>query len=416
MRKTEALKVFLFDCWSQCLEMLVLPPTTLRLVGVEFLTSMIRLLTEKILSNENSSCAFQRRAAQCLLTLCGALKMFADELSNTVLNIILNGLCSWITQETSTMIRALLYTSTLFVMKIMKEKKTAPSSHSSFALIIDALCKDGQSATDVGKMVALYLLGEIIRWNVSKGLGGVVPTALKSETKQGKVKLPGEMQSTFEEATKILTQNTSTSYRTSATKTPTKSSMFNIPSAATFHMLKNEVDKSILPGLLLERNTEVVHKTQTALMTYLQSKGFLKNIISSLSLSDDEYLIRLFSSRPNASNFRCLLVYEAKMFMLTRLAKSGAMATQLLLGANVLQRLADMKVFDGVYNLENESSVPAQFDYTYVMASDPLSELAVPSKVQSMEILLSSVLTLFQSMVLGSKSEPLLQGVSFHIF
>ena len=162
----------LFDCWKQCLEVLILSPESLKLAGVDFVTSILRLIVDKVVNTQRSSESFTRLAAETTMTLCGVLNVFKEELSETMLNLILNYLCSWTADEASAKVRSLLYPSILTILKMIKDQKKKVANRSGFAMLVEGLCKDTLHSNDVGKMLSMYLLGEIIHWSLVSGLGG----------------------------------------------------------------------------------------------------------------------------------------------------------------------------------------------------------------------------------------------------
>ena len=199
----------MFDGWKQCLEILLLNPAALKLAGVDFVTSILRLILDKVRTTQGPSEYFLRLGAETTLTLCSVMRKLQTELKAPPLNVILNHLCSWVPDEQHAVVRTYLYASIHYVVDMIRELEGATTNQSAFAQIIDHLCRDVAQASDFGRLQAMYLMGEIIRWTHSRNLGGYevsrlpsagTPTASKSmlrgrtespSTTQGKGLIPG---------------------------------------------------------------------------------------------------------------------------------------------------------------------------------------------------------------------------------
>jgi hypothetical protein len=367
---------------------------------MEYVAGMTQLLTEKAVTGAASSDVFQRLVAETTMTMCAVLNVFQDDISGITLGVIIRHLCTWVAKDDSASTRSFLYTSLLYLMNFTRDKKVDGSIHSSFALLIDSLCKDAQKASDIGKIQSMYLLGQIIRWNMSKGLGGIVPLAIKEmEEELGAKKLKQGIGLGKSFNTSRATQFADQSFgNVSGVLTDGFDSSASISSPLNKSVV-NGTDRSVLTGLAIARTSHLMHSTEAALTSYLHSRGFVKNVVLSLSGEDDAQLVHLFSPYPGNTHLRAMIIHEAKMFMLCRFASSGSVATQLLLDSSLMRSLLDMQVFYSGLNLEAEQQHLSRRSFNRSTFNKTNQMKMLPTKLERLDDIFTNVLMLFHAMI-----------------
>lgn len=433
MRQKEASKLILFECWKQCLEVLLVTPSTLKLAGMDFVTSVLRLIVDKVTNTEGATDVFLRIAGEAVLTLCGVLNTFKEELSESMLNLILTYLCTWTSTESTVAVRVLLYPSILNIVGIMKEQNKSITSRNNFAVIVDALCKDCLLSADTGKISSLYLLGEIIHWSMRSGYGGRVPYSNISQPLLGSKALPS---TAFSSKSVMLRKDESfieTEYDdigggdTSASmrwqdisvispveRTPRFLGSPN-PSNTTRKLeltFTDQLNSTVLPmdvrdkqyiapgdwkvtakddsyiGFQQKDSSSCVKQAsfpaekfdgfrqspslaaKTTVMSYMQAKGLIRHLIAGIKQEDDLGLHDLFSSVSGSTHLRALLIFNAKMHLFSRFARTGGESALMLLEDNIIPHLAEMSALKMatrlnlwnpiVDNLEGGSSLEAK--------------------------------------------------------
>jgi hypothetical protein len=174
-------------------------------------------------------------------------------------------------------------------------------------------------------------------------------------------------------------------------------------------------------GSVAEGNMGSNFATQSTVMDYMHNKGLLRHLIEALPLGDDQSLMELFSKTPGTVHMRSLLIFEAKMFMLSRFAKTGVGATMILLEDNLILKLADMRVFKLGGYLNGQSPLD-ECEMSMMMerpaSAEPTIALTVAQQTSQMESLITAVLGLFHSMVSSApkNSDVVAQASVFQIY
>jgi len=378
--KKEFNKLIIFDGWRQCLEILVLSDSTLEFAGMDFVTSMLRVLLIKI-SNANTPTEYIRRyAAETTVTLCAVMNTLDQVVNSTTLNVILDYVCKWVNTESSPKIRAILYACVLYIVgKFKLTSSTSAISGTSFSLIAENLCKDSCQAHEVGRIQAMYLMGEIIRISSHRGLGGV---SAKS----------GNMNQTSKLNDSRSSQQQSSSL--SFVKEGSNSSFKGSPA-----------------GVFSDGSQS------SSIMNVMFSKGFLSNLVDALTIVDDQDLVTLFSGSPDQTSLKPLYVFGAKIALFCRFAATGSRATSALLNANLVYKMSDMKIFQTHVYQKDGGEEPFMHASTDE-AMDQGQDSGAPTLMQILEALFSGCLKVLHFMVDSSpKSLMLFEQVKvyFHV-
>jgi len=309
-----------------------------------------------------------------VLTLSAVMGTFKKEVNSTTLNVILGFVCKWIADEQSPRVRATLYASILHIVKMFSDANQAgKASVNSFALILDHLCKDCCQAPEIGKMEAMYLMGEIICLTTARGLGGedkintdLTRSGHESKMSHNQTKMPSNLNESMNR--NIYGEKNASFYSQTAANSPLSGGRSSL---------------DYLPG-------------HSNIMTYMYAKGFLGNLVDVIKAIDDADLVQLFTSQVMYQHMKSFYVFEAKMTLLTRFAATGQKAVLLLMDVNIVHKLCDMRVFE-VRCFQEDVLVPKSSSMNETISL--MSSQGIPSRKTIMENLFSNALKLFHVMV-----------------
>jgi hypothetical protein len=428
-RCKEASKIIVFDGWRQCLEILVLTPSIVKFAGVDFVTSILRVLLIKIVDTNSPSEYFSRLGAETVLTLCAVMATFKNEVNSTTLNVILAFICKWISDEQSPRVRATLYASILHVVKMFSDANEAgKASVNSFALILDHLCKDCCQAPEIGKMHAMYLMGEIICLTTSRGLGGDDTRLARDLFTTKSFVSQNQTGAQLQQSSTNRSLTTSTTFNKTASDPPPaplmgadgdswiNASSANEPSSSASYSKIQPPSGSSMNGTAFtnkvpRRPTDYL-PAHSNIMTYMFAKGFLGNLVEVITAIDDTDLTQLFSNQPKPALLKALFVFEAKLSLFTRFAGTGQKAILLLMNVNIVNKLCDMRVFDVRYFNEDSSSSALVLSQQGSILDETQHNIfqanGIPPRKTIMESIVSSSLKLFHIMVDNAPKNVLL--------
>lgn len=373
---------------------------TLKLAGIDFITSVLRVLLNKVAGNNSPREYFCRLAAETVLTLSAVMVTFKDQVNATTLNIILNHVCKWIAEEQSARVRTTLYAAILHVVRLFKSvNDTGSATVTSFSLILENLCKDCYQSKEIGKMQAMYMMGEIIRLTANKGLIGTNGVNVIQTNRTP------------------LNDSDNSGYRN---KTRAQDKSGDVSEFSTFNTSLSPINPvgghvSFLNSTITSKKQNVsLGTTNTAaissVMSYMFAKGFLGNLVEAILTVDDGDLVKLFSNQPLHIHLKSLYVFEAKVSLLCRFASTGRRAILFLMDINVVHKFADMRVLQIQYFQEDSSGArPAELSHNNTTKNN-FSDLSsqTPTRKGVMDLLFGSILKLLHSMVDAAPKNVLL--------
>ncbi|OXA52513.1 hypothetical protein Fcan01_12127 [Folsomia candida] len=408
-RWKEASKANMFDGWRQCFEVLVLSTETLKLAGVDFVTSILRILLNKVTGTSTPRDYFCRLAAETVLTLSAVMGTFKDQVNSTTLNVILNHICKWIAEEQSARVRTTLYAAVLHVLRMFKSvNDTGNTTIASFSMILEHICKDCCQSKEIRKMQAMYMMGEIIRLTADKGFVGT----------------------NYGNTTGIGSMNASINYggRDEGSGDFHEFSTFNTSSISPVLPVKQSFHVHTDSPMPKKVNATSLRTTSPSasplnIMSYMFAKGFLGNLVEEILTVDDSDLVKLFSNQPIDVHMKSLYVFEAKVSLLCRFASTGRRAIMFLMDTNVVHKLADMRVLQIQYFQEDNSRAAypelTSRDLHNITGGSSFHDLSMPTaptRKDVMDLLFTNILKLLHSMVDAAPKNVLLVEQIWHFF
>jgi len=417
---------------------------------MDFVTSVLRLVVDKITNTEGATEVFLRMGAETVLSLCGVMSTFKVDLSESMLNLILTSLCTWTSTESTVSVRGLLYPSILNIVGIMKDQKKSITSRTNFAIIIDSLCKDSLQSADTGKISAMYLLGEIIHWSMQNGYGGRVPYTDVSQPLifgsgrsnvsvndsysflQGEqngtrprgfggigwqdvsaIDATGHIQRVVHSPNPSTPKRFSTSFVDQFNSTVLPMDVRDQQHIAPGEWQATAKDDSFLgflqkdsPGMIGAFEIEELDgfkatsnfEAKNTIMNYMQTKGLIRNLIASINSEDDLGLLDLFTAPAGSIYLRSLLIFGARTHLLSRFARTGPNAALILLEDNLIPKLSDMHAFKLAARLN-------LWDLNPVYGNDPTSieaqivKSSISQKATQLDTLFVSVWSILHCML-----------------
>ncbi|CAL8147356.1 unnamed protein product [Orchesella dallaii] len=350
-RKTEGRKLLAFDGWCQVVEVLMLMSDLP--MKYEFVTNVLRLLLNKALQTKSKSLnsdLFHHLAAGTVLKGTAVLKQIREGESSNQLNHrqtplfrnLINNLAQWVSSVQSQKVRGTLYAALLYVISMLTEPTTTMVvCQESFPLILDVVAKDCCEAQETGKLQALFLMGEILRYATQRGMMATGESSSNPD--------PGTGYTQSEDDLNITDVDGLNSFVAGLNKTGLSST-------------RVEQQPQRLNPTYLDKNPTA---SMDSILSSVLTNGFLSSIVESFCLVDDNDLVT-FLTTPQLNQtanreMRAFFVFEAKMSMLTRLSQSGYRAVRHLLDLSLIKRLMDMNVF-ALHNIQSEDD---EFGYGY---------------------------------------------------